>query len=169
VRLAGGGGHSEINVKHNRFDIGCVITAVLLLAISSATQEKRITKSALPIAVQRAAEEQTKGASIRGYSTEIENGRREYEVETILNGHSRDITFAPDGSVLELEEQVKLSDLPAAVRDGLQRKAGSGRIAKVESLTKQGKVVAYEADVRSAAKRYEIQIGPDGKALAHPE
>ena len=155
-------------MKHNRFEIGSAVAAVLLV-ISVPAQEKRVTKSTLPAAVQKAAEEQTKGATVRGYSTEVVNGQREYEVETMLNGHSRDITFAPDGSMLELEEQVNLSDLPAAVRDGLQAKARSGKITKVESLTKNGKIVAYEADVRKAAKRYEVQVGPDGKTLAHPE
>jgi uncharacterized membrane protein YkoI len=156
-------------VKHNRFKIGNLVAAILLLVISVPAQEKHVTKSTLPTAVQKAAEEQTKGASVRGYSTEVENGQREYEVETILNGHSRDITFAPDGSMLELEEQVNLSDLSPAVRDALQAKAKGGRITKVESLTKNGKMVAYEATARKAAKRYEVQVGPDGKALAHPE
>jgi hypothetical protein len=86
-----------------------------------------------------------------------------------VNGHSRDITFAPDGNVLELEEQVDINELPSEAREGLKAKAGSGTITKVESLTKRGKLVAYEAKVRKAAKSHEIQVGPDGKSLARPE
>jgi hypothetical protein len=62
-----------------------------------------------------------------------------------------------------------MSDLPSAVREGLQAKAGSGKITKIESLTKQGKVVAYEAKVLKAGKHSEVQVGPDGKLLEHPE
>jgi hypothetical protein len=44
-----------------------------------------------------------------------------------------------------------------------------GRIGKVEPLTKAGKLVAYEAVVKMGTKRSEVQVGPDGRKLAHPE
>lgn len=47
--------------------------------------------------------------------------------------------------------------------------AVTGTIGKVESLTKKGQLVAYEAVVKTGTKRREIQVGPDGKKLAHPE
>jgi hypothetical protein len=143
--------------------------AVLLLLLSTSARERHIKKSDLPASVQKAVEEQAKSGKVLGYSTEVEGGQREYEVETIVNGNSRDITFAPDGNVLELEQQVDIDDLAAEVREGLKAKRGSGTITKVESLTKRGKLVAYEAKVRKAAKSHEIQVGPDGKSLARPE
>jgi uncharacterized membrane protein YkoI len=146
-----------------------IVVTIILLVISSGAEEKRMRKSELPPAVQKAAEEQTKGATVRGYSSEVKNGQHEYEIETVVDGHSRDITFSADGSLLEIEEQVEMSDLPSAVREGLQAKAGSSKITKIESLTKQGKVVAYEAKVLKAGKRHEVQVGPDGKPLEHPE
>lgn len=132
-------------------------------------QERHVKRSALPAAVQRTVDEQSAGAKIRGYSREVENGQTEYEVELTVNGHGKDVSIAPDGSVLEIEEEVALDSLPEAVRTGLKQLAGSGRIGKVESLTKHGALVGYEAQVRSGAKRSEIQVGPDGKRLAHPE
>jgi hypothetical protein len=41
-------------------------------------------------------------------------------------------------------------------------KAGSGKSTKVESITKQGKLVAFEAQVRTDGKCSEVQVGPDG-------
>jgi hypothetical protein len=140
-----------------------------LLVISTAAQERSIKKSELPAAVQKAAEEQSKEATVRGYSTEVENGKREYEMEMMANGRRQDVTIAPDGTVLEIEQQVEMSKLPAAVRDSLRAKAGSGQITKIESLTKHGKLVAYEAQVRRGGEHSEIQVGPDGKLLSHPE
>ena len=147
---------------------------VLLIALGSAStsvtaQEKRLKKSDLPPAVQRAAEEQSKGATIRGYSSEVENGQREYEVAMTVNRRGRDVSFAADGSILEIEQEVVLDSLPAAVRAALVQKAGAGRITKVESLTRHGTLVAYEAQVRTGAKRSEVQVGPDSKPLAHEE
>jgi len=74
-----------------------------------------------------------------------------------------------NGAVVEVEEQVATDALPAAVRDGLQAKAGKGKLTKVESITKQGKIVAYEAKVLTDGKRSEVQVGPDGKPLDQEE
>jgi hypothetical protein len=74
-----------------------------------------------------------------------------------------------DGAVTEIEEQVTMASLPSAVRAGLRAAAGKGTIGKIESLTKSGKLVAYEAHVTTHGKRSEIQVGPDGAPLAHEE
>jgi hypothetical protein len=154
--------------RHNL--IVAALCAVPFLAGTSApAQEKYLKRSDLPPAVQKTADEQSKGATVRGYASEVEAGQLEYEVELTVNGHSRDVTIAPDGSVLETEEEVALATLPAAVREALRHQAAAGTITKVESLTKQGRLVAYEAQVRTGTKRSEIQVGPDGKPLAHPE
>ena len=140
-----------------------------VVASRTEAQERRVKRSDLPPAVQKTADEQSAGAKVRGYSTEVENGQVEYEVAMTVRGHGRDVTIAPDGSVLEVEEEVALDSLPEAVRTGLRQLAGSGKITKVESLTKHGALVAYEAQVRTGAKRSEVQVGADGKPLAHPE
>lgn len=145
------------------------LAVCLLFTLSLAAQEKRIKKSDLPAAVQKTADEQSKGATVKGYNKEIENGKVEYEVELTVNGHSKDVSMDPQGNVLEVEEEVALNSLPPAVSQGLQQKAGKGTIRKVESLTKQGKLVAYEAQVITAGKRSEIQVGPDGTPLDHQE
>lgn len=146
--------------------------AVLVLTCTIATragaQEKQLKRSDLPPAVQKTADAQSAGATVRGYSSETEDGQLEYEVALTVRGHGRDVTIAPDGSVLEIEEEIALDSLPAAVRAGLLQKAGSGKITKVESLTKRG-AIAYEARVLTGTKRSEIQVGPDGRPLAHEE
>jgi hypothetical protein len=146
-----------------------MVAMCVCFAASAMAQEKHIKKSDLPAAVQKIAEEQRKGATVRGYSEETEDGKLEYEVEMTVNGHGKDVSIDPDGNVLEVEEQVNLGRLPAAVREGLQQKAGSGKIGKVESITKHGSLVAYEAHVMTGTKKSEVQVGPDGKGLDHEE
>ena len=147
--------------------MGTMVLAMFLVLMHG--QERHLRKSDLPVQVQKTAAEQSEGATVRGYASEVEDGKLQYEVELMVSGHSKDVTIAPDGSVLEVEEQVSLEALPAAVREALQRKAGAGTITRVESLTKRGKLVAYEAQVRTGGKRSEVQVGPDGKPLEHPE
>ena len=132
-------------------------------------QEKKINRADLPPAVQKTVAAVSKGATIKGFSQDVENGQTLYEAEMSVNGHSKDVNIKSSGAVVEVEEQVEMDSLPAVVKEGLQTKAGIGKIIKVESITKHDKLVAYEAQVRTDGKKSEIQVGPDGKPLDHEE
>src|SRR6185295_6102960 len=116
----------------------------------------------LPEPVRKTVQEQSKGATIRGLAMETENGQTSYEVELKINGHNRDVLIDPNGGVLAIEEEVAINSLPPAVKTELVRKAGKGRILSVESITKNGVLVEYEAQVRTAGKRSEIKVSADG-------
>jgi hypothetical protein len=148
-----------------------VATAAMLLSLVAPAQdqEEKVKRSDLPPAVEKAVVEQSKGATIRGFSQEHENGKTIYEAELMVNGHSKDVSIDADGVVVEVEEQVGAESLSPAVRDGLQAKAGNGKLVMVEALTKKGKLVAYEAKVLTNGKKSEVQVGPEGKPLDHEE
>ena len=147
--------------------LSAVVLATLIATGTAAAQERKITRRQLPPAVGRTVTAQSQGAKVRGFAQEQENGQTLYEAELTVNGHSKDIMIDSTGTVVEVEEQVRLSALPAAVQAGLRAGAGSGRITKIESITKQGQLVGYEAHVTTKGKRSEIQVGPDGKPPAH--
>ncbi len=146
-----------------------VLASIFVLAITASAQEKKIERSLLPPAVEKAVRTETTGATIKGFAQEREHGKTFYEVETVLNGRTRDILFAVDGTVTEVEEEVPFDSLPADVQAGLKRKAAGAPIDKVESLTKSGKLVAYEGHIKRNGKSGEIQVGPKGGNLAHEE
>jgi uncharacterized membrane protein YkoI len=145
------------------------VLASLLISVPVLAQEKKLKKEELPPAVQKTAEEQSKGATVKGYSTEKEDGKTIYEVQLTVNGKNRDVSMDPNGTVIEIEDQVDMASLSDAVQAGLKKAAGAGKILSVEALTKKGKIVAYEAVVETAGKKKEVQVGPDGKPLAHEE
>jgi len=146
-----------------------MLALILLVAGSAAAQERKITRADLPAAVERTVAAQSQGATIRGFAEEKEKGQTFYEVELTVAGHTKDVLIDASGTVLEVEEQVELSALPAPVRTALLARAGAGKIETVESLTKRGTLVAYEAHVVTNGKRSEIQVGPDGKRLAEEQ
>jgi len=149
-----------------------IIFASLVIALATVTaaqaQERMIKRAQLPPAVEKTVLEQSQGATIKGFSTEIEKGNRVYEAEMTVNGHGKDILIDSKGNVIEIEEEVAMDSLSQAVKDGLTKAAGTGTISKIESLTKNGALVAYEAVVKRGAKHSEIQVGPNGEKLAHP-
>jgi hypothetical protein len=148
--------------------VGLLVVSLVLVG-SALAQERKIKRSDLPAAVEKTVVEQSKGATIREFSEEKENGQTTYEAEMLVNGHSKDVQMDTNGAVIEIEEQVDLQAVSAEVRAGLQAKAGKGKITKVESITKKDKLVAYEARVVTGGKKSEVQVGPDGKPLDHEE
>jgi len=143
--------------------------SALMLAGQLSAQEKKIKRSDLPPAVEKTVAANSQGATIKGFSTEKEDGKTFYEAEMTVNGHSKDVLIAADGSIAEVEEEVSMDSLSADVKAGLQAKAGKGKILKVETITKKDKLVAYEAKVDTSGKKSEVQVGPDGKPLDHEE
>lgn len=131
--------------------------------------EKPISRAQLPAAVQKTADLQSKGATVKRFVTDNEDGHLEYEMQMVVSGHSKDVSIAPDGRLLEVEEQVDVNRLTPGVQAGLKNKAGQGTITKVESITKNGKLVAYEAQVRTNGRHSEVQVGPNGESLSHEE
>jgi uncharacterized membrane protein YkoI len=62
------------------------ISALILFVacLAFAEQEEKINFESLPSPVKETAKQQSEGATARGYSREIENGKTYYEVELLV-------------------------------------------------------------------------------------
>jgi hypothetical protein len=156
------------NQKMKSKALSLALIGASLLVVAQAA-DKKIQKSQLPAAVKKTADEQSVGATVVGYATEQEKGQTLYEAQLKINGHSKDVSIDAKGNVVEVEEEVAIGTLPGDVQAGLKKAAGKGKLGKVESLAKGGKLVAYEAKVTSNGKTSEIQVGPKGEKLDHEE
>ena len=145
------------------------VLAIGLMYSIAAAQEKKIKREQLPPAVEKTVAQESQGATIKGFATEVEHRQRFYEVSLIVDGHGKDILMDRNGNIVEVEEEVSLNSLPSAVQEALRKAAGSGTIETVESLTKKGTLVAYEGHVKTGKRRSEIQVGPSGEKLKRPE
>src|SRR6266404_4821466 len=144
----------------------CLVLPAVVLTLSVAhAQETKLKRSQLPPAVEQTVARESQGATIKGFAREIDKGQTFYEAELIVDGHAKDILMNKKGNIVEVEEEVALDSLPANVQDGLRKAAGAGTIQMVESLTKNGKLVAYEGHVKTGKRRSEIQVGPNGEKL----
>jgi hypothetical protein len=161
-------GEKPMNIQHK---ISILVIAGLAVAGMAAAQEqeKKIKRSDLPPAVEKAVAAESAGATVKGFSTEKENGQIFYEAEMTVNGHTKDVLIDANGAVVEVEEEVALDALSPEVKAGLMAKAGKGKIGTVETIKKHDKLVAYEAKVNTNGKKSEVQVGPDGKPLDHEE
>ena len=141
--------------------------AILLAAIPTLAQSKesKVKMKDLPAPVQQTVKEQSQGATVRGLAKEIEDGRTVYELELKVAGHTKDMLIATDGKIILLEEQVELNALPQPVKDSILKQAGKGKIKLVESVTKEGALAYYEAQVKKGIKTVEVKVTPDGQLM----
>ncbi len=121
--------------------------------------EHSLRASEVPAAVREAFRRDYPHAAVRGYSTEVEHGRRIYEVQSRDGSVGRDISYGADGSVLETETSVPVAELPAAVRSAITSRAGSARIARSERLV-AGADTVYEFTIQG--RRGAVRLRADG-------
>ena len=127
--------------------------------LSEAAADKRIARMNLPAAVKATVEAESKGATVKGISSEKENGKTVYELETLVDGRTRDLMIDAAGKVYVVEEQLDAAKAPAPVRAALEAK---GRIVVLESVMRNGKTT-YEGQVRPAkGKKIVLELNADG-------
>ena len=151
-----------------KFTTAFLITLSLLLVINTQAQdsEKSVKMKDLPEAVQKTVREQSQGASIRGLAREIKDGKTFYEVELKVNGHTKDVLIDPSGAVVESEEEIAMEALPTVVKTAIEQHAGKGKIVMVESITRNGVIEAYEAEIKNGRKTSEVKVSPSGQVLS---
>lgn len=121
--------------------------------------EGKLQLKDLPPAVKATVEAETKNATLKGLGKEKENGKTVYEVETLVNGRTRDLMIDAAGKVYEVEEQLDADKAPAPVRAALEAK---GKIVVLESVMANGKTT-YEGQVQpKTGKKITLDLNADG-------
>jgi len=117
----------------------------------------------LPAPILTAFRTSYPNATIKGAAKETEDGKTVWEVESIDNGLTRDLIYNPDGTVVEIEEETAMANVPAAVTDAIKVKYPKATITKAEKMT-VGQTITYELTLKGAAVA-SIELTPDGKVV----
>jgi hypothetical protein len=134
------------------------------IAVQATAKEEKITKKDVPASVLSAFQKAYPNAKVKGYSTETENGKTTFEVESMQGKMTLDVEYLPDGTATEIEEGVAAKDLPSAVTDAVKAKYAKGKIAKAEKKT-VGTVVTYELKVTAGKTHAGLEVDPSGKII----
>lgn len=139
-----------------------LVFAAGLFTLAAIGAETRVKFESLPAAVQAAVKEQTKEATVTGISSERENGKTTYEIESKLNGKGHNLVFDWSGALLETEDEIGLDSVPLAAKIAIQKRAAGGSITLIERVT-TGSKISYEATIRTrTGKRIEYAVNGDG-------
>ena len=125
-------------------------------------QEQAVARKDVPAPVLAAFQKAYPKANIIGFSKEVDERKTVYEVESTEGKTHRDVTYTGDGKMVSLEESMDINEMPAAVKQAVDKKFPGGKITKSEKVTK-GAVVAYEFEIEYKGKTVEIVFDAQGK------
>ena len=179
LRYIWGALNGRKNFSHQEEDIMtlrtlcAVLIAGLLLPPALQAQEKRIRENDVPKAVLAAFHKAYPGAQIKGASTEVEHGKKYFEIESMDGTQARDVLYLADGTAAEVEEVTAVDALPATVKEAVGKEFPKAEITKAERVTK-GTASSFEIHVKSGSKKGSVVVDPAGKilekhALAEPK
>jgi hypothetical protein len=127
--------------------------------------ETAVAKKNVPAAVLAAFAKAYSKATVKGYAKEMKDGKPVYEVESMEGAMHRDVSFAPDGKLLVVEESMEMKDVPAAVQQALKKKFPKAKVDLAEKVM-EGTSVAYEFHLTTAqGKEAEVKFDPSGKEM----
>jgi hypothetical protein len=148
-----------------------IFALAVTVSVAGAAQQTAPAKAAKPAAapsapapILAAFEAAYPHATIRSAAAEKENGHVVWELESTENGLGRDLLYTPDGTVVEIEEEVPGAQLPAPVTAAVKARYPSARIVKGERVTR-GATVTYELALAGAARK-SIELTSEGKPVA---
>ena len=79
-----------------------------------------------------------------------------------MNNSSVSANFKPDGSWVETETVIPVSELPAAVTAAINSKYPGSVISTAEKLEQPGDKLLYEATIKVNGKKKTVELKPDG-------
>ena len=145
-----------------------VIAAVVAIQVAAAAsaqvnaQAKKLQQSDLPEAVQATAAKETAQGKVTGIWQRDQDGGVVYEVDLVVDGHARGVLINPEGVVVAVQEEVPWNKLDPSIQSGIQSQAGDGKVAKVYSISRDGKLLRYIAIVDKGGQKTKVEVGADG-------
>ena len=145
--------------------IGLLAGVMVLLGMSSVqAQEKKVNVKELPKAVTASFQKTYPKATITGASTEVEDGKSMYEVESKDGTINRDLLFTDQGEIFEIEESMSPESLPADIKSALEKQFTKYKLIKAEKVS-HGAKVEYEFKVKSHNKMYAVILDSSAKIV----
>ncbi len=148
-----------------------VIAIAALASITLAAQApdkqapaKPASATKLPAAVSAAFKKAYPTATIKNVSSEKEDGKLQYEVESMDGAIRRDVVYLADGTLVVEEQAIELSAVPAPVVAALKGRYPKATVTLYEKLTKPSGV-SYEMQLKGVAVK-EAEIAPDGTFIS---
>jgi len=166
--------------------VGCAVVMGLALTVSAAyaadeAKPEAKAKVKLPEAAAKALKDAFPKATVDEVKMEKEKGITVYEVELEEGKSEMEVEVTADGTIVEIETDVEMKDVPEAAAKAIQAAAEGAKIeelAKKEvraEIKKEGETAKlvklekaktlYEAEIVKGDKKGQIEVAADGTVV----
>ena len=130
-------------------------------AYAGESNEQEVKVSELPPAITASVQSHYPGATIREASRETYEGKDTWEAGITTAGRKLDLAFQPDGTLVEEEEVIDASALPAVVKAAIAKQMPGATATKAERSVALGKT-RYEVMLKTSGKSSEVVFDDGG-------
>ena len=149
------------------------VAGLIVLATLAWADDKRpekLSPDKLPKKVMNTIKKRLPGAGITSAEKEIEDGKVVYDIELKHEGRKYEMDILEDGTLIEIEKEIKLKDLAETVSRALKAKFPDATIKEVMEVNKvkDGKETPdhYEVTIVGKDKKEkEVTVSLDGKTI----
>lgn len=131
-----------------------------IIAQTPATQSQPAKKKIVaPGDVQKAFEQKFPKATNVSWGKE---NKTEWEAEFTLDGGKFSANFTNDGTWVETEKKIAVSEFPKPVADAIQKQYPGWKITEADRTETAKNGLIYEADIKSGMQKKEVAFKEDG-------
>jgi hypothetical protein len=157
---------------------GAIVAGLFLVGPAAAadekTKEEKVSADKLPRAVLAAVKAHFPDPEFTSLTKETTGTKVVYDIELKQKGRKHEMDIREDGTVLEIENEVAVKDLPEAVTKALDAKYPKATVKEAMEVNKvtgkDVKLLHYELTVETADKKsMEVLVTADGKVTTEAE
>lgn len=115
-----------------------------------------------PTLVQKAFEQKFPTATKVSWGKE---NTKEWEAEFTLDGSKVSANFSNDGTWVETEREIPVSELPKAVAEAIQRQYPNWKITEADKTETAKNGTIFEADIKSGMQKKALAFKQDGTVV----
>ncbi len=133
--------------------------AIIALCFSySVTKAQKLKEADVPAKVKEAFAKKYAGSKAK----EWEKEKADYEVEFDLNKVESSAVFTADGTFKEVEQEIKLAELPKAASEYCAKNYTGWKLAEAEKITDAAGKVQFEAEMEKGKEHFDAMFDDKG-------
>jgi hypothetical protein len=143
-----------------------IIFAITISCLgATAAYAQKITADKVPASVQTSFKKQFAQAN----KVEWEMEEADYEVGFKNSGTEFSAKYNKEGNWLSTEQEIKKTELPANVKQAVEKDFPKAELDEVEKVTYPNNKTDYEMEVELGKQKFEVLYSAEGKLLKKEE
>ncbi len=149
-----------------RFSLAAFLVTILAIPARAASHDLPLDQ--VPAAVMKAVKVKFPTATVEEATKEEEDGVTIFELTIEVGEDDIVVSLKEDGTILEIEKEIEVKDLPPAITAAIKAKYSKADIESAEEATK-GDVVTYEVTIETDETTRNLVLDKAGKILEDEE